>query len=486
MISHRVTRLIIAATLLGAAGCGSAAGRRGATVLYASGADLQSINPLLTVHPMARQVQRYVLLTTLARYDSALVPTPYLARDWTWSADHRALTFRIRTSVRWHDGVATTAHDAAFTLDAARAPETGYPRLNDLRNFLAVRAPDDSTLVIEFARAPAAFPDVLTDLSIVPKHLLDTVPRTRLRQAAWNERPVGNGPFKFVAHEPNRRWVFTANADFPAELGGPPRLERFIVVVVDEPTTKLAALTSGELDVAGIQPAHASFVRRNPALAVVSYPLNFTYALVFNTRRPPFDDIRLRRAAALALDRQEIVDGYLFGFGTPAWGPVPPDVPGYLAPRKPAASIEPASTAVARRRIAFEMLTVGSGEAALEQMIQARLAPAGLDASIRQLELGAFLDRTYGPRHDFTAAVLGVPGDAGLGYLAPLLTLSGLTPGGDPALEQRLFADSLPAAFLYHARGLQGITRRLHGVRMDLRGELPTVHDWWVTPPDGQ
>jgi peptide/nickel transport system substrate-binding protein len=139
-----------------------------------------------------------------------------------------------------------------------------------------------------------------------------------------------------------------------------------------------------------------------------------------------------------------------------------------------------------RPPVSFEMLTVGSGEAALEQMIQARLAPAGLDARIRQLELGAFLDRAYGPRHDFTAAVLGVPGDAGLGYLAPLLALAGLAAPDDPTEAQRVFADSLPAAFLYHSRGLQGISRRLHGVRMDLRGELPTVHDWWVTPASGQ
>ena len=57
--------------------------------------------------------------------------------------------------------------------------------------------------------------------------------------------PVGNGPFRFVAHEPNRRWVFAADPDFPAALGGPPQLERLILVVVDEPTTKLAALDLG-------------------------------------------------------------------------------------------------------------------------------------------------------------------------------------------------------------------------------------------------
>ncbi len=465
------------------AACGSLATRRGRTVLYASGADLQSINPLLTVHPMARQVQRYVLLMTLARYDSALVPEPYLARSWDWAADRRQITFHLRPSVHWHDGVPTTAADVAFTLDAARAPETGYPRLNDLAGVTAVRATDDSTVIVSFGAAVDRFPDVLTDLSIVPRHLLDSVPRARLRQAAWNEHPVGNGPFRFVAHEPNRRWVFEANPAFPPELGGRPRLDRFIVVIVDEPTTKLAALTSGELDVAGIQPAHASFVARDPALQVVTYPLNFTYGLVFNTRRPPFDDATVRRAVSLALDRQEIVDGYLYGFGTPAWGPVPPSVPGYLPPIPPAGGAAAARALLHGRHVDFELLTVGSGEAALEQMIQARLAAVGVSARIRQLELAAFLDRTYGPRHQFEAAVLGVPGDAGLGYLAPLAGLAGVVVPADPAAAQRIFADGVPVAFLYHARGLQGMNRRLTGVRMDLRGELPTVHDWSVSAP---
>jgi ABC-type transport system substrate-binding protein len=249
------------------------------------------------------------------------------------------------------------------------------------------------------------------------------------------------------------------------------------VVVVDEPTTKLAALTSGELDFAGIQPAHAEFVRRDPALAVLSYPLMLTYGIVFNTRRPPFDRLDIRRRASAAVDRREIVEGYLYGFGTPADGPVPPDVPGYL-PIAPATPVTPAS---AQGRIRFELLTVGSGEAPLEQMVQARLAAAGFDVVIRQLELSTFLSRVYGPEHDFDAAVLGIPGDPGLGYLRPLAELAGMAASGDAAQMQRLFADTVPVAFLYHARGLQGMNRRVLGVRMDLRGELPTVHEWRVS-----
>ena len=477
MLRRLLAALLVAVWL---PACQPEATRRGATVLFASGADLQSINPLLTQHPLARQVQRYVLLTTLARYDSALTPEPYLARKWKWSEDRRLLTFVLQRGVRWHDGAPTTARDVEWTLSSARDPATGYPRLADLTSLEAVSAPDDSTVVLRFARPQERFPDVLTDLAILPAHLLDTVPAARLRQAAWNERPVGNGPFRFVAHEPNRRWVFAADSGFPQALGGPPRLQRLIVVVVDEPTTKLAALTSGELDFAGIQPAHASFVRRDPALEVRSFPLLLSYGIVLNTRRPPFDDLATRRAVNAAIDRREIVEGYLYGFGTPATGPVPPGVPGYVPVAETAtASAVPGAGGQARR---FELLTVGSGEAALEQMVQARLAAAGFEVTIRQLELSAYLARVYGPERDFDAAVLGVAGDIGLGYLTSLAEAAGLEAPADPAEAQRLFADSVPVAFLYHAGGLQGANRRVKGVEMDLRGELPSVQRWWVTP----
>src|ERR1700694_4314115 len=463
--------------------CG-AAPRRGPTVLFASGADLQSINPLLTVHPLARQVQRYVLLTTLARYDTALVPRPYLARAWHWSDGGRTLTFSLRGDVRWHDGTPTTARDVAWTLAAGRDAATGYPRLHDLRAVAAGGPPNDSTVVLRFTRpfAPDAFPDVLTDLAILPAHLLDSVPHARLREADWNVHPVGNGPFRFVTHEPNRRWVFAASPDFPAGLGGPPQIERLIVVVVDEPMIKLSALVAGELDFAGVSPQHAAFVRRHTALAIKDYPLIFPYGLVFNTRRAPFDDARVRLAAALAIDRSEIVEGYLFGFAAVADGPVPPGLPRYVpVPGVPLAP-DSARPLLAGRHPPFDILTVGSGEAALEQMLQARLAAVGFEVSIRQLELSAFLDRVYGPRHDFMAAVMGIPGDPGLGFLQPLGDLTGMPVPDDPVAAQRLFAERLPVVWLYHARGVQGMNQRVLGVRMDVRGELPTVATWRVSP----
>jgi peptide/nickel transport system substrate-binding protein len=454
--------------------------------MFASGADLQSINPLFTVHPLARQVQRYVLLTTLVRYDSAMAVTPYLARRWSWSEGGRRLSLAIYGGLRWHDGVPTTAQDAAWTLKQARDPATGYPRQADLAELTGVEANDDTTLVLDFARPLRDIPDVLTDLAILPKHLLDTVPVGRLRQAAWLTHPIGNGPFRFVRHDANRRWVFARNPDFPAALGGPPRIERLVIAVVDEPMTKLAALTSGELDFAGIQPAHAAFVARDPALVVRDYPLLFPTGIIFNAREPPFDNQARRRQVADAIDRRALVEGFAYGFGVPAEGPVPPELEmrrGAEAARREQgeeAGRRGGDNATKGPRFGFELLTVGSGEAALEQMLQAQLTRAGVTVRIRQLDLAAFLERVYGPHPDFEAVLLGTPGDLGLGYLKPLAALSGMpAPEGTDALLS-FFRDSLPATFLYHARGLQGMNRRVHGVEFGLRGELATVTAWSV------
>jgi peptide/nickel transport system substrate-binding protein len=489
-MTHRRVPLLLAVLLTG---CGAHAARRGETVLFASGADLQSINPLFTVHPLARQVQRYVLLTTLVHYDSAMTITPYLAQRWAWSEGGRRLTLSIYGGLDWHDGVPTTAQDAAWTLDQARDPATGYPRQGDLAVVTRVEARDDTTLVLDFAKAMDNIPDVFTDLAILPKHLLDTVPVGRLRQAAWLTNPVGNGPFRFVRHDANRRWVFARNPEFPMELGGPPRIERLVIAVVDEPMTKLAALTSGELDFAGIQPAHAAFVARDPALEVRDYPLLFPTGIIFNARKPPFDDQARRRQVAEAIDRQALVDGFAFGFGTPADGPVPVEAKRlegeegagrrHPSPR----SSEGPGVRPGRRGgrakgppFGFELLSVGSGEAALEQMLQAQLARAGIRVAIRQLELGAYLERVYGAHPDFEAVLLGTPGDLGLGYLKPLASLSGMpVPEGTDSLL-RFFHDSIPATFLYHVRGVQGMNRRVHGVEFGLRGELATVTAWSV------
>ena len=519
MASSSRVGLTVCVLVAGGVACGPPPRSESATLLFASGADLQSINPLVAIHPLAKQVQKHILFLTLAAYDEAIEPAPRLA-TWRWNDDRTVLTFALRRDVRWHDGRPTTADDVVWTLNMARHVETAYPRARDLRAVTRVSRVDAYTVELEFARPQPTFPDVLTDLAILPQHLFAGLAPADIRTAAFNLNPVGNGPFRFVEYRPNQRWVFSRVDDFPISLGRP-RIERFVVVVVDESTTKLAALTSGELDFAGINPAHATFVQNDGRLTVMDYPVQFVNALIWNTRRPPFDDARVRRAVTLALDRQLLVDAYLYGYGAVADGPVPPDHPWFESPA-PVRHDVAAATALleeagwrvgadevrerAGRRLSFRLLTVGSSDNALEQMIQAQLRRVGIHMEIRQLELSTFLSVAQGPQRDFDALITLVPGDLALGYVAALfagesgpLAYSGLQSDDVEAALTRVrqahttgqlaagwrdvqlaLEREFPATWLYHARGVQGVNRRVRGVSLDLRGELAGVTGWRI------
>ena len=512
------------ALALGITACGPPPRSQEPRVLFASGADLQSINPLVAVHPLAKQVQKHVLLLTLAAYDSAMRPIPRLA-SWQWSDDRSALTFSLRRDVRWHDGRPTTADDVVWTLAMARHPDVAYPRARDLASVTRVARIDSFTVDVHFARPQPTFPDVLTDLAVLPRHHFEGVAPGQIRSAPYNRQPVGNGPFEFVEYRPNQRWVFRRAEEFPPPLGVP-KIDRFVVVVVDESATKLAALTSGELDFAGINPAHASFVRGDPRLDVIDYPVRFSNALLWNLRREPFRDVRMRRALTMGLDRELLVDAYLYGFGSPADGPVSPDHPWYEPPtRVPYDPIEAARVldelgwireeqgggdGIRRkngRRLSFRLLTVAVADNALEQMIQAQLRELGVGVGIRLSELGAFLAVAQGPQRDFDALVMGIPGDLSLGNVAALFGGAPAGPlaypgyqnsGFDAAMTrvseaetyddlqiawrdaQRMLVRDVPVTWLYHSRGVQGTNRRVRGVAMDLRGELAGVADWWI------
>jgi peptide/nickel transport system substrate-binding protein len=293
--------------------------------------------------------------------------------------------------------------------------------------------------------------------------------------------------------------------------------------VVDEATTKFAGLVGGELDVAGIAPSMASLVDRDPSLRVLDYPVLVSYGIVFNTHRPPFDDSRVRRALALAIDRRRVVEAALAGFATPADGPIPTDHPYAMAASGETHDMTAAGRLLdeagwrrdgdgMRRKnntaLRFELLTVGSSDNAAEQLLQADFLALGVRMEIGQREMSAFLSEARARDKRFDALFTGIPGDLSLAYLSAMFD-SALAGGAldygsfhTPALDlllararaarsdaeagerwldvQRYLDDAMPIAWVYHARGVQGVARRLRGVTMDLRGEMVSIARWEV------
>lgn len=491
------------------------------TAVVASGADLEDVAPLLAVHPLTRQVHRHVWYLTLVQLDSTLAPAPRLATAWVWSDDRRTLQVTLAPDVRWHDGVPTTAEDVVFTLDAARNPAIGSPRAAELAMLTSVVAIDAHTVQLRFAAPMTTLPTVLAELPIMPRHRWAAVPAAAWRTTSASRQSVGNGPFRLERRIAGESWVFARQPDFPATLGGPAVLSHLVVQVVDEPATKLAGLVSGSLDMAGVSPAMASIVSADPTLRLVSPPVLFSTVLVCHVGRPPFDDPRVRRAVSRALHRARLVAVALNGFGVPAGSAVPPGVvPG--APPSPREDVQEANALLDAagwrrgpdgvrtregRRFEVELWTVGSGDLAIEQLVQADLAAVGVAVRIRAQEFTSLLAALRAPLAErrFDLALTGIPGDVALGHLEALLhsraaggalALAGAYDAAlDTAIDRararpvasaaaewaavdaRLDAQ-MPLIWLYHAKGVQGLSRRLSQVTIDLRGELATVAQW--------
>jgi peptide/nickel transport system substrate-binding protein len=508
--------------LLLATACG-APPRSPDTAVVASGADLESGNPLVTIHPLSRQIQRHALFVTLVKLDSLLQPVPYFARQWTWDAAHQVATFTLDSALRWHDGVRTTATDVAFTLSAAADSALASPRRGDVATIESVEVLSPTSLRVRFRAVVPELPTVLAELPIVPRHLLDTVPRGQWRAHPFATAPVGNGPFQFVSRLPGRQWRFARNTRFPTSMGGPPALEQLVVAVVDEAATKFAGLVAGELDLAGVSPTMAQLVRNDPTLRLMTPPVLFSTILAFNTTRPPFNDVRVRRAVSLSIQRQQLVAAAVAGFATPAEHAIPPGLPvspfagpstGGTTGREADALLDaagwtrPAPGQIRQRNgqpLRLTLLTVGSGDMAVEQLVQSDLALRGIALDIRVMELATFLATVRNADKQFDLVLTGIPGDLALGHLSALFDSSqrggalDYTGYHTPELDQVLararaaspvaaptawaqvngvLTRDMPVAWLYHARGVQGRSVRLEHVEMDLRGELVSVARW--------
>ncbi len=277
------------------------------------------------------------LMEGLAEYDDALRPTPAIAQRWEVSPDGLQYTFYLRDHVFWTDGKQVTAHDFEYAwkrlLDPDTASEYAY-FLYDIQNAmeynsgkikdpasLGVTALNDFTLLVTLKKPAVYFPAITTFTATFPQRR-DLIERYQDR---WTEPEnlVTCGPFRLHEWRHEYRLILTANEGY---YGGRPRLDQLVFYIVEEEMTALTLYETGRLDRVSLPPVAIPHYQRHPDYRHGAFLRGYYYG--FNVDRPPFQDVRVRRAFAMAIDREEL-PVILKGGEIPATSWVPPEMFGF-------------------------------------------------------------------------------------------------------------------------------------------------------------
>ncbi len=260
------------------------------------------------VWPVMPCYSNLVLFDPLKPQETAETVVPELAERWSWQDSYRNLVFFLRKNVRWHDGQPFTAADVKYTFDVVREARDApaklrlSPRKEWYANIDAIETPDSHTVVFRLKRPQ---PSLLLMLAsgyspVYPAH----VPLAELRQ-----RCVGTGPFKLKEYVRGQLVEMERNPDY--FVPNRPYLDGIRYPVITERGTRLAALQAGRLDTSvplEMTKLMAETVKQNaPSLVVSVIGQNGSDNVVMNHKRPPFDNVTVRRAISLAMDRHAYV-----------------------------------------------------------------------------------------------------------------------------------------------------------------------------------
>jgi peptide/nickel transport system substrate-binding protein len=333
--------------------------------------------------------------------DGSVVPK--LALSWDIASDGLSYVFHLKNGARFHDGSVFDAAAAKFSLERMLASDSVNPQRSRFKAVRALEVLDPSTLKLELSRRSGGLLQSLAFGSAVM-----VSPQSAMNNAL---HPIGTGPFRFLRWRRGDSVTLERNPDYE---GGSAPLGQVTFKFITDPTAAFAALMAGDVDAFANYPAPESFAQfaADRRFQVFNGTTEMETVLGFNERRTPLDNVLVRRAISFALDRHAIIDGAMFGFGTPIGSHFPPGNPAYVD----LTGVYPHDVARARELLAQAGYSQGfslslklpppsyarrSGE-----IIAAQLAQIGIRVSIENLEWAQWLDQVY-TRHDFDMSIVG-------------------------------------------------------------------------------
>ncbi len=279
----------------------------------------------------------------LVIYDAAANVAPGVAESWAVSEDGRVYTFTLRADARWSNGDPVVAGDFVYSLRRIMDPATGAKYANILypikgaeainkgeaaTDALGVRAIDDRTLEITLEQPTPYFLELLTHQTGLPVH-----PATVEAAGQGFTAPgamVSNGAYTLVSYTPNDRLVMAKNPQFHAAESV--SIDQIVYLPFEDRATCVRRFEAGEVQSCSDLPAEQlGFLRENLGDQVRIAPYLGTYYFALNTQRAPLDDVRVRQALSMIIDREFLAEEIWSGAMLPAYGFVPPGIANYVA-----------------------------------------------------------------------------------------------------------------------------------------------------------
>jgi len=293
-------------------------GPPGGTLVVLSEGDADNLNPLTFDSNPAYQLV-HLMFRALARRDSTLSNyTPDFLERWE-QKDPTTVILHVRPGIKWHDGVPTRAEDIVWTIQMQKDSAVASTRQGDVEPVASARALDSMTVEVKLSRTGTATLNSLLEVVPVPKHLLDSIPPERMRFAAFNNRPVGNGLYRFVRWNKGQEAVVEANPDASPRAS----LDRIIVRVLPDPSARLTALINGEGDLDKVTADQRERLQAAPSVRLFSAARVRPGWIVWNVDKPPVNDPKVRQAFLMAIDRATLTRSMFGEAGEPASSPIP-------------------------------------------------------------------------------------------------------------------------------------------------------------------
>jgi peptide/nickel transport system substrate-binding protein len=274
--------------------------------LGAAGAK-SSLNPLISTGDMDFAVSQSIY-DRLTDFDKNGDLYNSLAEELSHNETGDVWKIKLRPSVKWHDGTPFTADDVVYTLQYALNPDNkadAYPSLKPFLTSNDCKAVDPTTVQISLSRPYALLPQILGSkvMSIIKNGTTSF------------DTPIGTGPFKFKSWERGQRVSLIKNESY--RVAGKPYLDGIEFIAINDSTALMNALVAGQVDaVAQLDPSLAGIVSANPALSLIRSKSSATTDQFMMVNMKPFQDVRVRQAFRLMVDRKQLVENALSGYGT--------------------------------------------------------------------------------------------------------------------------------------------------------------------------